>query len=298
VVKYSYFLGCQVPARVNYCDLSARRVTEALGIELLDLQGAGCCGCYLRSIDFKVTLTLASRIMALADKTGLDLVVLCNSCYSTLVEVSEFLRENPELRTEINELLAPQDLEYKGRAKVKDIIQVFYHDYGIKKISSEITRSFEGLKVAVQYGCHLLRPSKNTKFDNPEAPHILDDLVEVTKAKSIYWPLKLWCCGFPTLPMNREMGMSLARNKLKDAKDAGADCMVTTCPSCQISFDVLQPSTAKYYGEKYNLPVLYYPQLLGLAMNMSPKEVGLHLNRVSTEPILRFTGEKRIEATA
>ena len=297
-MKYSYFLGCQVPARVNYCDLATRRVTEALGIELIDLQGAGCCGCYLRSVDFRVALALASRILALSDKTGLDLVVLCNSCYSTLVETNEFLRENPELRTEINELLAPQDLEYKGKTKVKDIIQVFYHDYGLHKISSKVTKSFEGLKVAVQYGCHLLRPSKSTKFDNPEAPRILDDLVEVTRAKSIYWPLKLWCCGFPTLPMNREMGTSLARNKLRDAKDAGADCMVTTCPSCQISFDVLQPSTAKHYGEEYNLPVLYYPQLLGLAMNMSFKEVGLHLNRVSTEPILRFIEEKRIEATA
>jgi len=283
---------------VNYCDLAVRRVAEALGIDLLDLQGAGCCGDYLRSLDFKVTLALAARVMALADKTGLDLVVLCNSCYSTFVEASDSLRENPELRMEVNELLASQDLEYTGRAKVKDIIQVFYHDYGIQRIRSEITKSFEGLKVAVQYGCHLLRPSKNIKFDNPEAPRILDDLVEVTEAKSIYWPLKLWCCGFPTLPMNREMGMSLARNKLKDAKDAGADCMVTTCPSCQISFDVLQPSIAKYYGEKYNLPVLYYPQLLGLAMNMSSKEVGLHLNRVSTEPILRFVGEKRIETTA
>ncbi|UCG45757.1 MAG: heterodisulfide reductase subunit B, partial [Candidatus Bathyarchaeota archaeon] len=129
-------------------------------------------------------------------------------------------------------------------------------------------------------------------------PRILDDLVEVTGAKSIYWPLKLWCCGFPLLPTNREMGMKLARNKLRDAKDAGADCMVTTCPSCQLSFDVLQPSIAKLYDENYSLPVLYYPQLLGLAMNMSPEEVGLNLNRVPTESILSFIGEKRLETAA
>lgn len=296
-MKYSYFMGCQVPARVNYSDLAVRRVTEALGIKLIDLKGAGCCGCHLRSVDSKVTLALASRILALADKAGLDLVVLCNSCYSTLAETSEFLRENPELRAEVNDLLASQDLECKGKTKVKDIIQVFYHDYGLNKIDSRIAKSFEGLKVAVQYGCHLLRPSKSTKFDNPEAPRILDDLVEVTGAKSIYWPLKLWCCGFPILPTDREMGMSLARNKLRDAKDAGADCMVTTCPSCQISFDVLQPSIAKHFEDKYNLPVLYYPQLLGLAMNMGPEEVGLHLNRVPTESILRFIGERRVETT-
>ncbi|MGD8545590.1 MAG: CoB--CoM heterodisulfide reductase iron-sulfur subunit B family protein [Candidatus Bathyarchaeota archaeon] len=296
-MKYSYFLGCQVPARVNYCDVSVRRVAEALGIELSDLQGAGCCGCFLRSVDFQVTLALASRILALADKAGHDLVVLCNSCYSTLIETSDFLKHNPELLTEINELLAPQDLEYKGKVRVKDILQVFYDDYSVQKIGSQVTKSFEGLKVAVQYGCHLLRPSKYVKFDNPEDPRILDELVEITQAKSIYWPLKLWCCGFPTLSMNKEMGMKLARNKLKDAKEAGADCMVTTCPSCQISFDVLQPNVAKHYGEEYNLPVLYYPQLLGLAMNIDPREVGLHLNRASTESLLDFV-DKRIRASA
>lgn len=296
-MKYSYFLGCQVPARVNYIDLAVRRVASALGIELIDLQGAGCCGCYLRSVDSKVTLALAARILALTDRAGRDLVVLCNSCYSTLLETSEFLSENSELRAEINDLLAPQNLEYKGETKVKDILQVLYNDYGLQKIESRVAKSLEGLKVAVQYGCHLLRPSKSTKFDNPEAPRILDDLVEVTGAKSIYWPLKLWCCGFHLLSTNREMGMSLAQSKLQDAKDAGADCMVTTCPSCQISFDVLQPSIAKHFEDKYNLPVLYYPQLLGLAMNMSPEEVGLHLNRVPTESVLRFIKEKRVETT-
>jgi len=287
-VKFSYFLGCQVPSRINYCDLAVRRVTGALGIKLVDLQGAGCCGCYLRSVNSRVTLALSARIMALADKRGLDLMVLCNSCYATLTEVSDFFEENPELLAEVNELLAIEGLKYKGKVQVKDIIQVFYNDCGVEKIRSSLTKTFKDLKAAVQYGCHLLRPSKSTKFDDPEAPHILDDLVEATGAKSIYWPLKLWCCGFPTLPMDDKLGMSLARNKLKDAIEAGAHCMVTTCPSCQISFDVLQPRIAKIYNEQYNLPILYYPQLVGLSMNLKPEEVGLNLNRVQTEHILKF----------
>ncbi|UCG44974.1 MAG: CoB--CoM heterodisulfide reductase subunit B, partial [Candidatus Bathyarchaeota archaeon] len=161
---------------MNYSDLAVRKVAKALGIQLIDLQGAGCCGCYLRSIDSKVTVALASRILALTDKAKQDLVVLCNSCYSTLVETSEFLNENPGLRAEINDLLASQNLEYKGNTEVRDIVQILYHDYGLPKIKSKVSRSLEGLKVAVQYGCHLLRPSKSTKFDNPEAPRILDDL--------------------------------------------------------------------------------------------------------------------------
>ncbi|MCK4953216.1 CoB--CoM heterodisulfide reductase iron-sulfur subunit B family protein [Candidatus Bathyarchaeota archaeon] len=287
-MKYSYFMGCQVPARVNYCDLAVRRVTKALGIELIDLQDAGCCGCLLRSVNSKVTLALSTRIMALADKNGLDLVVLCNSCFATLREVGNFLEENPKLLMEVNELLETEGLKYKGKVEVKDILQIFYDDYGVEKIRSELTKSFKDLKVAVQYGCHLLRPSRITKFDNPEVPHILDELVEATGAKSIYWPLKLWCCGSTTLPTDDKLGMSLARNKLMDAKEAGADCIVTTCPSCQISFDLLQPRIEKIYNEQYNLPILYYPQLLGLAMDMSPEEVGLNLNRIEAETILKF----------
>jgi len=287
-MKYSYFLGCQVPARVNYCDLAIRKVAKAFEIELVDLQGAACCGRYLLSIDPKATLVLSARIMALADKLGLDLMVLCNSCYAALTEAGSFLQEKPELLTEINGLLAAEGLEYKGKTKVKDVIQVFYHDLGLDKINLKVKKTFQDLKVAVQYGCHLLRPSKITKFDDPEAPHLLDDLVEVTKAKSIYWPFKLWCCGFPTVMVDEKLGMSLARDKLRDAKDAGAHCMVTTCPSCQITFDVLQPRIARIYNEQYDLPVLYYPQLLGLTMDLSPEDVGLNRNRVPTKSILKF----------
>ena len=107
------------------------------------------------------------------------------------------------------------------------------------------------------------------------------------------------CCGAGggVLANKRELSMEIIRTKLRYIKEAGADCIVTTCPSCQISFDTLQPSIAKHFEDKHNLPVLYYPQLLGLAMNMSPEEVGLHLNRVPTESILRFIKEKQVETT-
>ena len=284
-MKYAYYIGCQVPARVNYCDLSVRKVADILGIELVDLEGAGCCGCYLRSVDSKATLLLSSRILSLAERTKTDLVVLCNSCYSTLVETKALLDEKTELREEVNEFLASEDLEYHGGVEVKDIIEVYYRDYGVDKIKSKIVKRFDGLKAAVQYGCHLLRPSRKTKFDNPEDPHILDDLVEAVGVQSIYWPLKLWCCGFPTLTVEVKMGLMLARNKLRDAVNSGAQCIVTTCPSCQITFDILQPTVERMYNESYGLPALYYSQLLGLALGLKAEEVGLNLNRVPTESI-------------
>lgn len=284
-MKYSYYIGCQVPARVNYCDLSVRNVTKSLGIELVDLEGAGCCGCYLRSVDSKATLLLSSRILALAEEAKLDLVVLCNSCFSTLVETKTLLNENPELVDMVNEYLSSEDLEYRNEVKVKDILEVYYSDYGIDKIRSSIVNRLEGLKAAVHYGCHLLRPSRKTRFDNPEDPHILDELVEATGAESVYWPLKLWCCGFPTLAVDRKMGLMLTRNKLKDALNSGADCLVTTCPSCQIVFDLLQSTVERMYGEKYGIPSIYYSQLLGVALGLKPEDVGLNLNRVPVKSI-------------
>lgn len=284
-MKFSYYMGCQVPARINYCDLSVRKVADKLGIELIDLEEASCCGFNLRSIDSKATLLLSSRILSLAERAEMDLVVLCNSCYSTLIETKALLDERTELREEVNEFLASEDLEYRGGVEVKDIIEVYYRDYGIDRIKSKIVRRFDGLKAAVHYGCHLLRPSRKTKFDDPEDPHILDSLVEAVGVQSICWPLKLWCCGFPTLMVEMKMGLMLARNKLMDAINSGAQCIITTCPSCQITFDILQPTVGRMYNESYNLPTLYYSQLLGLALGLKAEEVGLNLNRVPTESI-------------
>jgi len=263
-------------------------VANALGLELVDFEDAGCCGFFLRSVNSKAPIFLAARIMSLAEKYGLNLMVLCNSCYAHFKDVSNILSESPELLREVNGLLANEGLEYISKTRIKDILQVFYEDYGVDKIKSKVVRTLKGLRVAVHYGCHLLRPSRITMFDNPEDPHILDELVEVTGASSIYWPLKLWCCGFPTLSVDQKMGLSLTRSKLRDAMDAGAHCIVTTCPSCQISFDVLQPTISRMYNEEYNLPVLYYPQLLGLALNLPPEELGLNLNRASVKPLMKI----------
>jgi heterodisulfide reductase subunit B len=286
-MRYLYFIGCQIPARVNYCDLATRRVAKALGIELVDLQDAGCCGFYIRSVDPKASDLLAARILALTERTGMDLMLLCNSCYAHLKETVALLKESPKMRREINEALADEGLRYTGKARIRSILQVLYHDYTVNEIRTKVKRHLRGLKVAVHYGCHLLRPSRITQFDNPEDPRVLDELVEATGATSIYWPLKLWCCGFPTFSVDQKMGLGLTRNKLRDAKDAGADCIVTTCPSCQISFDMLQRTVSRTYNEKYDLPVLFYPQLLGLALGLPADELGLKFNRVPTEPLLR-----------
>jgi heterodisulfide reductase subunit B len=292
-MKYSYYLGCQVPTRLSYCDLAVRSVTRALGIELLDLEDAGCCGYPIRFISSEANLVLSARILALAEREGLDLMVLCNSCYSSLLKAKHLLDEDATFAKRVERLLSTAGLHYSGNIEVKDILEVFYFEYGIENLRSLVQRELKGLKVAVHYGCHLLRPSKLLKFDNAENPKILDELVEITSADSIYWPLKLWCCGCPTLPIDQKLALGLARKKIEDAIDAGAHCIVTTCPSCQISFDIMQPVIERIFNEGYHLPVLYYPQLLGLAMGMNQKALGLTLNRVSTKMLVQSVIEKK-----
>jgi heterodisulfide reductase subunit B len=278
-------MGCQTPSRLSYCDLSIRNVCKVLDIELEDLKDAGCCGYPIRFISAETNDILAARNLALADRQGLDLMMLCNSCYATLHRVKDLLTADNEFRRKVNASLANEGLRYEGNIRLVDVLQVYHDDIGLEKLRSHVRRELKGLRVAVHYGCHLLRPSRVVKFDNAENPRVLDDLVRLTGAESVYWPLKLWCCGCPTLPFDETMALGLARRKLLDAKDAGADCMVTTCPSCHLMFDTMQPRIERMFEEKYDLPVLYYSQLLGLALGLSFREVGLNLNRVPIDSI-------------
>lgn len=284
-MRYSYYLGCQVPSRMSYCDLAVRNVSKALGIELEDLKDAGCCGFSIRFISRETNDLLSARNLALADRQGLDLVVLCNSCYATLHRVKDLLDTDGKFREEVNESLADQGLRYEGKVHLLDILQVYADEIGFERLRSQVKVGLKELRAAVHYGCHLLRPSREVRFDNAESPHILDDLVRLTGAESVYWPMKLWCCGLPTMPFEEAMSLELARQKILDAKSAGANCMVTTCPSCQLMFDAMQPRIERMFKEKYSLPVFYYPQLLGLALGLSEKEVGLNLNRVPMDSI-------------
>ena len=289
-MKYLYYVGCLIPSRLNQYDLATRKVLGRLGVELVDLEDTSCCGTVLvRSIDAKTNLTMSARILALAENKGLELLVTCPGCYESLREAHEVFMENPGFREEANRILMEIDnICFSGKDNiVKHLIQVLYNDIGLDRIKNIVVNPLKGLKVAVHYGCHILRPSEKVKIDNAETPKILDDLVRITGAESIHWMLKLWCCGFPIQAIDRSLSLSIAGMKLRSAKDAEADCIVTVCPSCQFQFDILQSEISKLTGEQYSMPVLLYPQLLGLAMGLGPEDVGLNLNRSSVDKFLQ-----------
>ena len=288
-MKYAYFLGCTIPARANAYDASAQQIAKKLDIELVPIEGASCCPpVSIRSLNFKSWITVAGRNLALVEKMGLDLVSLCNGCYETLKDANHILKTDEKVRDEVNSVLKDLGLQVTGSREVKQFTEVLYDDYAKNKLKEKMTQRLDGLRVAVHYGCHLLRPSKILQFDNPEAPQKMDELVELTGAKSIEWRQKLKCCGAPILAVNEKLAMELARKKLYSAKAAGAHCIVTPCPFCGIQFDLIQLKIEREFNESIELPMLFLPQLLGLSLGLKSESLGFDLHRVPLDEIEEF----------
>ncbi|OYT54871.1 MAG: CoB--CoM heterodisulfide reductase subunit B [Candidatus Altiarchaeales archaeon ex4484_2] len=281
--RYAYFIGCTTPFRVSNYDLSTRRVMEKLGIELVDMNDAGCCGLYYEVINELTYLSMAARILSMAEDEKLDLMVICNGCNGSLFRANRKLKENPELKDEVNQVLADIDREFKGTIEVKHYVKVLWEDVGMERIREEVSNPLD-VKVAVHYGCHLLRPSEEMRFDNPQEPVSLDELVEATGASSIDYLEKSLCCGGYVLAANQDIAYKMTGRKLRNVKNAKADVMITACPFCNVMYDTNQKSIERELREEFRIPVLHYPQLLGLSMGYSPREVGLEQNRVRVDP--------------
>ncbi|MFH2058401.1 MAG: CoB--CoM heterodisulfide reductase iron-sulfur subunit B family protein [Pseudomonadota bacterium] len=286
-MKFTLFIGCNIPARVQQYELSARAVSEKLGIELIDDQEFKCCGNPIRNTDNQTFILMAARNLALAEKQGLDIMVLCKCCFGSLKKAAHFLKQHPLIQEQVNTELAKENLNYSGTGKIKHFLSVLYHDIGIKTIKGAIVKPFTKLNIATHYGCHALRPSDVTQFDNPVAPVLFDELVNVTGAKSIDWPLKLECCGAPMLGVADTLSMDLTEKKLADGLRAGANYLCVACPYCQMQFDRVQPKIPSH-DEKSTLSSIVFPQLLGIAMGLSGNEVGISQNVLDISNIESF----------
>ena len=285
MVKYGMFLGCTVPARLVAYDLSARKILEALGVELVDLKDVGCCGSPdMGSVSKKAALAVAAWNLALAEEQGVDVVItLCNGCNEVLSRAVETLKDLSK-RDEVNAILRELGHEYKGNVQVKHFVRVLYEDIGVEKIRELVEKPFKNLKVATHYGCHLVRPSEILKFDDPDNPRSLDELVEATGAISVIYPNKMECCGLPVLAVREELAYRIASDKLKAMREAGAEALITVCPFCYLHFENTQVMLE--VPEEEQVPVIHYPQLLGLAMGLEPDDVGLYENKIDASRVL------------
>lgn len=290
-MKYALFLGCNIPARVVQYETAARAVMRKLGVQLVDNRDFKCCGYPVRNLDRKAFLLSASENLARAEKLGLNIMALCKCCFGSLKEAESFLKEDGDLQEEIKHALAQKGLQYEGKFEVKHFLSVLYHDVGLDEIKSNVSQSYRGLKIATHYGCHALRPSKVTGFDDPVAPSLFDKLVEVTGAQSIDYKSKLECCGAPVLGVNDDLSMDITAKKLTNGKKAGADYLCAACPYCQLQFDHVQKMMMSRNGSEA-LASIVYPQLLGLCMGIDEDKLGIHMNQLDITEITSFLNQE------
>ena len=290
-MKYALFLGCNIPARVVQYETAARAVMRKLGIQLVDSRDFKCCGYPVRNLDQKAFLLSASENLARAEKLGLNIMALCKCCFGSLKEAESFLKEDGDLQEEIKHALAQKGLQYEGKFEVKHFLSVLYHDVGLDEIKSNVSQSYKGLKIATHYGCHALRPSKVTQFDDPVAPSLFDKLVEVTGAQSIDYKSKLECCGAPVLGVNDGLSMDITAKKLTNGKKAGADYLCAACPYCQLQFDHVQNMMMSQNGNEA-LASIVYPQLLGLCMGIDEDTLGIHMNQLDITEITSYLNQE------
>ena len=268
-MKYALFLGCKIPSKLPAYAASTRAVLAHLGVTLLDLD-FNCCGYPTRDINRDAFVLAAARNLALAGQAGLNVLTPCACCFGTLRHAMGFLREDPALRARTTEALAAEGLAWAGTAGVEHVLPVLARMIGVDALAGAVRAPRTGLRVAAQYGCHTLRPSNVARFDNPLAPTLFEDLISLTGATPINWPRRLDCCGDPLHGANTALSEQMTRAKISDALASGAEVMCTACPHCHLRFDAVPADSTEP-----SIRTLLYTQLLGLALGLPAKSLGL-----------------------
>ncbi len=289
-MKYAFFPGCTAPFRTYGYEVSTRLVAKQLDIELMSMEGSNCCGFAVRPIDKLSSIVLAARNFCLAEKMALDICVICNGCYENFIVARNGLLTDPKLRREVNDILSEIDMEFTESVEIKHFARILFEEVGISKIKESVVSPLEGLRVAVHYGCHVLKPSYELGFSDWENPRWLDQLVEVTGAKSMPYVDKMACCGGPIMGSAMDLATNMIRDKLIKIKSVNVDAIVTICPFCALQFDLTQLGAEKKFNETYRIPLFHYPQLLGIAQGLDPFDLGFFENRVNVSTALEKVG--------
>lgn len=287
---YTYFPGCSSSdGGAKAYGSSSQAVAKALDVELAELEDWNCCGSTpYTGVDELTSLCIAARNLALAEEKGLDLVTPCSACYVILSRANSSLKEYPEIRGKADEALAAGGLEYHRTGRVRHLLDVFANDIGYDEIAYRVKRELGGLKVAPYYGCQVLRPGPG--FDHPESPQSLDRLVESLGATATPFPLKARCCGGSLIISEENVALGLVQKLLESASSNGAECIATVCPLCQTNLDVYQKRVNKKFKTNYNLPVLFFTQLMGVAFGIDSRVLGVEKGIVPAQKVLaRYT---------
>lgn len=285
--EYAYFPGCSLEKIGQSYHLSSIETTHKLGVELKELEDWNCCGAttYFH-VDELLAYTLCARNIAMAEQENLDLVAPCSACYKNSYFTNKHLKEDPDLADHINYALEADNLSFSGKIEIKHLIEVFVKDIGFEQIKEKVVQPLEGLKVAPYYGCQILRPRKD--HEDVEQADFFEDLLSAIGAEPVQYALKLKCCGGSLLISNREAALSMIRNLLKNAEESGADMIATACPMCQVNLECYQQQVNQEFGTRFSMPVVYFTQLMGLALGVPGKKLGIGSEMVSATPLAPF----------
>jgi len=281
-MQYLYYPGCSLEGTAKEYDQATRALLQRLEVRLTELEDWTCCGASAApGISRLLALALAGRNLALAERAKIkaDLLVPCSACYLNLKKTAETLRADPQAMRDTNDVLAEEGLSISGKIRVRHLLDVLSTDLGPPAIAGKVAFPLKDLVVAPYYGCQCLRPYP--VFDDPQNPTSMEGLIRATGAEVLSWSMGPRCCGASHMTTHMDQGMQLSGAILAAARDA--DVIATVCPMCQLNLEGFQKQIARRTGQDEAKTVLYLPQLLGIALGIPPKELGLALNLAVTD---------------
>ncbi|MCP4449816.1 MAG: heterodisulfide reductase subunit B [Planctomycetes bacterium] len=282
-MKLAYFPGCSAESTARDMHMSSLAVAKALGIELVEPKGWSCCGATAgHQTDRVLATSLSATNLSKVQDMGLDMVLNCAACFGRMKTANHELQD-PAMRQKVAEATGQ---DYDGSVTVRHLLDVLLKDVGLDTIKAAVTKPLNGLKVASYYGCLLVRPADVMQFDDPENPTCMDDLIEAMGGEALDWPHKVECCGGGLSLTRTDLVVSLSDKIVGMAKAEGADCMVVACPMCQVNLDMRQIDIKKQEGRDHAMPILYITQLLGLALGLSPDQLGLNKLMIAPDPVV------------
>ncbi|MFO0773426.1 MAG: CoB--CoM heterodisulfide reductase iron-sulfur subunit B family protein [Nitrospiraceae bacterium] len=289
--RYALYPGCAAQGATPELYHSTMAILPRLDIEVVELKAAACCGAgVVAEADPDAALAVNARTFAQAEALHLDIMTICGTCQGVMSAANRRLKNEPDTLARMNALLSRDGLHYRGTIQVKHLLWIVVKDIGLARLRREVRVPLDRLRLAPFYGCYMLRPSWELGFDDPENPSSLEKVIRAVESEPVSYAGRTKCCGFPVILEREAIAMAMAGQNMKSAEDEGAHAMVTPCPLCHMSLDIYQERAGRAVGTALNMPILHVPQLLGLAMGIAPRELGLHRHLVSVESLLRRVG--------
>jgi succinate dehydrogenase / fumarate reductase cytochrome b subunit len=276
-MKYALYTGCVAKGAGRENLVATNLACEKLGIELVEMTDAACCGAGVISEDNPIVADiLNARTFSLAEAQGLDIMNICTTCQGVHRKAQRKLEADPDYKARVNaELTKDTGREYKGSLKIRHFYEVLLQDYGLSELEKKVVQPLEGLKIGAFYGCYATRPPEVNDLEDPDDPDELERLIVALGATPVKYDDRLKCCGFPIAMMNKKNSLQLSGNAIVSAKDAGADAMVTPCPLCHLNMDAYQPEINSRIGRRLEMPILHITQAVAMAVGVPKADLRL-----------------------